>query len=590
MGADAMTSEFPDKEQRAAVCHGSWDKMHKTNNLQTRTKLVRLEARQDLTVTKKLNGKDYLVAPVVPLVEGVHNDEFIPYEEMAIFPGSWDGRPLPIDHPVDADGKAVTANSPKVMEDSVVGSLFNVIAREDLNGISGEIWIDIEKANSVPGGAEVLRKLQAGEGLEVSTGYFTFINNVPGEWKNPKTGSIEKYTGSQYGVRPDHLALLPFDKGACSWKDGCGSPRMNNDIPVQSEIRGDTMPADKKELTVNGKQLGKVLKGMLAAHTGDDGTPTAMMQRLAAACGCDMPKMEALIDGTLDFAPQSWLKIMAAVLDVDLWDLFMAASNDNSDARYAENIPAVASQEKNIPAVKTEVTISDTDKSNGTETTEELCGPCKKSLKVKVQELVTSTLKAMGIERIEPAKQVPVVDKSEEILMEKKVRVETLIASDKTRFSEDHREWLMSLSDDQLTLLTPAADTAPASAVSAAAPAAAAIVVQKEEVKEVTATVPTKAQILEALGISEDALAATQNIVNEKKAARANKVAEILAAEGNPYTEAELKNMGDALLEKVAMTLQPVAIRVAAGRPNVNAQIPPTPPIMLAAPDKGRAN
>src|SRR3990167_2974095 len=213
---------------------------------QARTGICTLEARQDLIRSEKLNGRDYLVAPVVPLLEGVHNQEFVAYDEIAMFPESWDGRPLPIDHPTGEDGKPVTANSPKVIEESVVGFLFNVVAREDLNGISGELWIDIEKANTVPGGAEVLRKLQAGEGLEVSTGYFTFINDVPGEWKNPK-GGVEKFNSSQYGVRPDHLALLPYDTGACSWKDGCGSPRVNTDATLQSKVGEDDMPAEKKE-------------------------------------------------------------------------------------------------------------------------------------------------------------------------------------------------------------------------------------------------------------------------------------------------------------------------------------------------------
>ena len=31
----------------------------------------------------------------------------------------------------------------------------------------------------------------------------------------------------QYGVVPDHLALLPRAVGVCSWADGCGAPRAN---------------------------------------------------------------------------------------------------------------------------------------------------------------------------------------------------------------------------------------------------------------------------------------------------------------------------------------------------------------------------
>src|SRR3990167_3793395 len=147
-------------------------------------------------------GRKYIVAPVIPVVAGVHNNEFVSYNELTVWPDMWSGRPLPIDHPTDSNNDPLTANSPKVFDESVVGFLFNVIAREDIQGISGELWIDVEKAGSVSGGEDVLRKIQAGENLEVSTGYFTIIDNTPGEWKNTKTEQIEKFSSSQFQIRP----------------------------------------------------------------------------------------------------------------------------------------------------------------------------------------------------------------------------------------------------------------------------------------------------------------------------------------------------------------------------------------------------
>src|SRR3990167_3700017 len=144
------------------------------NELRTRTRAIKVNSEKSLIRTEVMDGRTYLVAPVIPLVAGVHNGEFVSFEEISVFPEAWDGRPLPIDHPSDSDGIAITANSPKIMESSVVGFLFNVEAREDIRGISGEVRIDVLKAATVPGGQESLRKLNAEEELEVSTAYYTF--------------------------------------------------------------------------------------------------------------------------------------------------------------------------------------------------------------------------------------------------------------------------------------------------------------------------------------------------------------------------------------------------------------------------------
>lgn len=216
----AIGSEYK-HDQAVAICMGQWGKPKSA-----RHKHIALNATSDTIRTEKLDGKTYIVAPVIPLVEGVHNGEFISFEEMSVFPEMWDGRPLPIDHPMK-DGEPATAGSPDVMESSVVGFLFNVQVRDDIRGIAGEIWIDIDKAEKVAGGTEAINRIQSGGHLEVSTAYYCFIDGNPGEWKNPRTNQIEKYSSSQVQVRPDHLALLPFDTGACSWKDGCGAPRIN---------------------------------------------------------------------------------------------------------------------------------------------------------------------------------------------------------------------------------------------------------------------------------------------------------------------------------------------------------------------------
>ena len=552
--------------------------------LTARTSLTKLDARKDLVRTEKMNDRTYIVAPVVPIVEGVHNGEYISYEEIAVFPEAWDGRPLPIDHPTDDTGAAVTAGSPKVMQESVVGFLFNVVARDDIRGISGEIWIDKDKASEVVGGQEVLNKLQAGTPLEVSTGYWTFVDNTAGEWRS-LTGKVEKYTQSQYGIRPDHLALLPFDLGACSWKDGCGAPRINSaeketvrDHTLNSlETRKDMQPSMANKLVVNGEQLGKALKAALAAHAGTDGTATEMVSRLAVAANIEKSRLQDLIDGKVDFAPRGWLNIFAAVLDVDPYDLFMAASNDNMNARYNET-----TEQKINTTEENQVTTSH---NNG-----ETCAPCQKTLKVKVVEVLQSlglTLKAETKEE----KKENMANVAEQA---KKARVDALIASDKTQFADNHRDWLMAMSDEQISLLEPKAEQAPAAQV--VAPAATTVVnTEVEKVKEKEPEVKALsakdiADIVTAqlknFADSNPALQAAQSIVDEKKNARVTKITQIAAFENNKFTEDELKTMSDGTLDKILDSLAP-AHRVASGVRQVAAAadaIPAPPTILLAKP------
>jgi hypothetical protein len=476
-----------------------------------RNSQVMLQSRQDLVREEKLNGCTYIVAPVVPIVEGVHNGEFISFEEIAMFPEAWDGRPLPIDHPMDSNGEPATAGSPKVMQESVIGYLFNVQAREDIRGISGEIWVDIAKAQEVAGGAEVLTLLQTGGELEVSTAYYCFVDNIPGQWRDPRTGKIEKYSSSQAQVRPDHLALLPGNLGACSWKDGCGAPRVNvelSDIAVDSEDMSKVLPTENAQETVE--------------------APTATVEPTSTE--------------------------------------------------------AVVSPEKIVTENNAQVTTSHNEQDTSTETP---CGCTKaagKTLKAKLMKI----FRLLDNEEIAEIKEEiqPMTTNDA-----KKTRVDALISSDKNKFAENHRDWLMSLNDDQIALLEPVAETVQAPA-QAAAPAAAAntqvqapVTVEKPVEKAVEAPLPTKVQLMGILGVDEETLTAAKSIVDKQKQARANSITEIAALPGNKFSKNQLEAMDDATLATLRETLQPASpFRVSgASRVENNEDKAPEPPAILLA-------
>lgn len=558
-----------------------------------RSRVVTLSTAKDLLRTGKLDGDTFLIAPVIAILEGVHNSEFVSFEELAMFPDSWAARPLPIDHPMDVNGEAVTAGSPKVMQDSVIGTFFNIVAREDIRGITGELWIDIEKAAEVPGGDEVVRRLQAGENLEVSTAYFTIVDNIPGEWVNPKTNQVEKFTSSQFQIRPDHLALLPFDTGACSWKDGCGAPRINvdpnapthvnpDDQHIESEITtslGVSMAKEVKEIKVNGKRLGTTLSEAVNAQAGDDGSTEDIVNRLAAAAGTTVTKVKALMAGTVDFAPRRWLSAFAVVLDMDPWDMFMAAGDDNMDKRHSTNTEVT---ENNSGKVSEQVTEVD----NHDKASEKVCTPCQKSLKTKVQEIL-QTLGFKGFEVKEDN------EKMKENAEAKKTKVDALIASAKNKFTEANREWLTAQSEEQLDLFeVPEAATETAKEVIPAVVPAVVAAVNAEVAKEVTPKAKTiaeevaevvKAQL--AAFAESDAFKAANELVADKKVARNAKIAEIIAIENNKYTKAELETFSNDTLDKTLELLAPAPYRTAASAArNAREAVPKAPAILLAAP------
>jgi len=185
------------------------------------------------------DGRDYIVVPVVALVEGVlhsanaENPELALATEFGKFPNAWDGRPLVMNHP-KVDDNYVSANSPAVLSDWAFGQIFNTYL--DDNKLKTEAWIDIERVNTLGGeAATTLERIQNGDMVEISTGLFAAVEALQGDY------SGTAYEGVWRSVTPDHLAFLSEGTiGACSVEDGCGVPRLNTlrRVPVNNHDCG----------------------------------------------------------------------------------------------------------------------------------------------------------------------------------------------------------------------------------------------------------------------------------------------------------------------------------------------------------------
>ena len=186
------------------------------NNAEAATYAMYIPAQDDYEVKIVIHEeKPYLVVPVIMMVEGVHNGSHGPLlhtmEELGKFPESWNGIPVVINHP-QIDGKSVSANSPEIIETYAVGKVY--ATKVDDNKLRAEIWFDEEKLSTL--NPAIYERINNNEQVEVSVGVFSEEIEEEGEF------SGETYTAIAINHRPDHLAVLTEQVGACSCKDGCG--------------------------------------------------------------------------------------------------------------------------------------------------------------------------------------------------------------------------------------------------------------------------------------------------------------------------------------------------------------------------------
>ena len=169
-----------------------------------------------------LEGRDYLVVPMVMITEGVHAGSNGPilYKEEDLAPTTnlWDHKPIVVYHPT-MNGVGVSACSPEVLESHKVGIVLNTRWDKRHKKLRAEAWIETGKADKVD--ARVLDFVNNNRVMEVSTGLFLDPEGPAGVWNG------EPYSAVAKNHKPDHLALLPDQVGACSVAKGAGLLQLN---------------------------------------------------------------------------------------------------------------------------------------------------------------------------------------------------------------------------------------------------------------------------------------------------------------------------------------------------------------------------
>lgn len=169
-----------------------------------------------------MEGRHYLVAPMVMLTEGVHEGSngplLYPAEELAKLPGTWNHKPVVVYHP-EINGQGVSACDPKILTKQKVGVVMNTQWDAKAKKLRAEAWLEEERCADVD--PRVLEFLTSNRVMELSTGLFTENEESEGTFN----GVVYNAVARTY--RPDHLALLPDRVGACSVAKGAGLLQTN---------------------------------------------------------------------------------------------------------------------------------------------------------------------------------------------------------------------------------------------------------------------------------------------------------------------------------------------------------------------------
>lgn len=158
------------------------------------------------------------------IVPGVLNGSNGPilYEEKDIKASvdAWNGMPITVYHPKTP----ISARSQEILNSQGVGIVLN--ARMDGNTLRAEGWFDIEVLARID--PRVHNALLNNQKIELSTGLGMDEESVQ-EGTTTTNGELYKSIARNY--RPDHLAVLPDQVGACSVDQGCGVLNKKESVP-----------------------------------------------------------------------------------------------------------------------------------------------------------------------------------------------------------------------------------------------------------------------------------------------------------------------------------------------------------------------
>ena len=162
-------------------------------------------------------------AKAIATKEGVWKGVFRPAELLKSNYRWLKGAPITLNHPPEG-----------VYDPSLaIGQVIDVEWDEDQNSVFADCEMWPEKCPP-----DLIKRIEAGEPVDVSTGYFSYQEKAPGKWRDQEYSEIEK------SLFFDHLAIVPV--GACTTGDGCGfGSHVGSEIKLHEDNK--TNINDKEE-------------------------------------------------------------------------------------------------------------------------------------------------------------------------------------------------------------------------------------------------------------------------------------------------------------------------------------------------------
>lgn len=306
------------------------------------------------TRRERLYGRDFLVAPVTMIVPGVLAGSAGPilYEMDGIKNSvySWNAMPLVLNHPMDDEGRMLSARTPEILRERGLGFVFNAGAADKL---AAEAWFDIERTRMVS--PATLSAVESGQAVEISTGLNLAAEPTKGVW-NKADGTSVHYNMIAHNYRPDHLAIITEGAGACGIKDGCGVHNKATEDGGETKLLQKTVekatgasPSDT-DTTINSKENLMALK---------PAERTTIIDRLVANCDCWKGKKEDLekTDDTVLSALNKGLDNEEALViaNADMAALKKAAAAKKAKAKPADEEEEEEKKVGNAAPAKVEI-------------------------------------------------------------------------------------------------------------------------------------------------------------------------------------------------------------------------------------------
>ena len=429
-----------------------------------------------------MEGREYLVAPMVMMVEGVHQGSsgplYYPALELSKTPEVWNHKPVVVYHPTE-NGQGISACSPEILTNRKIGLIMNA-SFED-GKLKAEAWLDVERTKKVDN--RIWDAIEANQMMELSTGLFTDLQETEGEWNE------EKYTAVAINYRPDHLAVLPDLVGACSVADGAGFLRVNS--------------------TANGKEAVSIL---IDISTMED------KQFLLNLSPKNLEGLARVIRNELSFDDTRQL-------------IYSKLNETNQDVWVEAIFDTYFIYQKNGGFKKQEYKI---DKKN----------------KISFEGLPKDVQKVVTYNEDKSQNKSNV---RKETIMDKKTKVDALIAHEGTQFKEEDRESLMAMEESILDKLTPVMSKKEPET----APAANTTFEKKESESATPSTPAANAKPITAKEYIEqaplDIQRVLQNGIRVYEAEKKRLINIITSNERNPYTEEQLKGKDVDELRNIAI-------------------------------------